>query len=1120
MRARLDGPFRAAAVLFLAVALWCQLGRAQARDGSAKGEGKGLVDVGAAPDVSAFVGRVITRIEVVVDGRAFRDVPAPRIHAVRAGETFTPEAARRALQEALGAGAFAEGRVILEREGSGVRLVVRVVPRKLVDDVRLTIKGASLDRDELLREADLAPGGEITDRSLAELESSFVRMLKERGYPLARVRVTVRGTDDPLRILLLVDVETGEPQQIAVRKFRLEGGDPAVLEQLDAYRIGKGTVVNGAALATADDDLEKHLRARGWHHAQVSHELEAISATQVSLRVLVDPGPKIVPRFEGNDHYDQDALLGALGLENETDRSPGNLERKLEDFYVRRGFLDVQVSTSERVHPKAPVRELVFRIVEGPSVTVVARAYPCLRELEIKTLKEGGPNSPAEIGDEIDSFLEDELPGADLLRDPHPVGLDKVIGQSNGARAIPLDLDPSSTYRSETYERAIEHVQELYRNEGFLHALVGPVQPVRRRCSPRSPPGACIPEPLQVPEEQCAYNAENLPVPSRDPDLALVCRPDPAKHVRCEPRLALRIPIKLGPRTSLYDLAFSGAHVFSEKDLAKATELVPGTPLSMLKLDEARRKLLDLYLEEGYAYAEVRYALEASADHTRARVRFEVLEGDQVMVRGIVLRGHVRTNPWVIRRRIALEVGGPYRASLVRKTQERIATLNVFSSVSVDLEDPYVPEKEKYVIITMTELTPGVLEPRAGFDTGEGIRGGFDFAYRNVAGEAVGFNLGAQVSYLPDPFILDPQVRENFRKNLGNRLDVRTAFRVTTSLVSPEIGLGPLVGTQLDALVVHDLQRDFYITKFSLAPGLNYRPASDLRFSIFQSFEYNNLRIFNAQNAQEYAAARELQGQPLSQDLIRYILVPGGPSFVVAQRLLVAWDRRDDAFDARRGTWLSLSVEHVDGYPQDIEARIAELLKSNNLEYHFVRFFPQFAGYIPFGKRVRLAGIVRAGLNLQLTDRSTTYPDRFFFMGGPDSMRGWYLSTFLPQDDVDRVFADRDKPDTLPDGTINRDKFTPASKPIRGGNLMLNPRVELRIPVRGPFETVIFSDVGNLWTDPGYPFKRGKFPIRASAGSGLRITTPVGPIALDVGFNLTREPFEEPWTPHLMIGLF
>ncbi len=88
---------------------------------------------------------------------------------------------------------------------------------------------------------------------------------------------------------------------------------------------------------------------------------------------------------------------------------------------------------------------------------------------------------------------------------------------------------------------------------------------------------------------------------------------------------------------------------------------------------------------------------------------------------------------------------------------------------------------------------------------------------------------------------------------------------------------------------------------------------------------------------------------------------------------------------------------------------------------------------------------------------------------------------------------------------------------------MINPRVELRIPVTGPLETVVFFDTGNLWQDAGYIYRDGNINIslRAAVGSGIRVQTPVGPIALDYGINLTRySAYEDFGALNFAIGLF
>ncbi len=307
-----------------------------------------------------------------------------------------------------------------------------------------------------------------------------------------------------------------------------------------------------------------------------------------------------------------------MELEGEGDRSTGRLLQRITDFYKKRGFLDVEVTLETRGDDTDTTRYLVFHVVEGERVVVTSRSYPCFRPEDARDLHDGGPQSASEIGGEIDSFLQDDLPGADLLRNPDATGLDRRLGGASGTHGgsspSPVDLDPTATYFEDSYESALEHVRDLYRNEGFLHAEVGPVQLGER--------------------EQA-------------------CRPDRAHGVTCESKMSLSIPVRLGPRTRLWDIAFSGARKITETDLTKAAELKLGEPVSTLALEEATRKIRVAYAQAGFVYADVRNTLESSPDSWRARVRFDVTEGEQVIVRGIVIRGNRHTHDDVIRARMA-----------------------------------------------------------------------------------------------------------------------------------------------------------------------------------------------------------------------------------------------------------------------------------------------------------------------------------------------------------------------------------------------------------------------------------------------------------------------------------
>jgi outer membrane protein insertion porin family len=86
--------------------------------------------------------------------------------------------------------------------------------------------------------------------------------------------------------------------------------------------------------------------------------------------------------------------------------------------------------------------------------------------------------------------------------------------------------------------------------------------------------------------------------------------------------------------------------------------------------------------------------------------------------------------------------------------------------------------------------------------------------------------------------------------------------------------------------------------------------------------------------------------------------------------------------------------------------------------------------------------------------------------------------------------------------------------PLGGGALgLLN--VEWRFPIAGGFGGSVFVDGGNVWREPG-EFDADE--VRWGAGVGLRYLSPVGPLRLEIGWKLDREPFEDPSEWFISLG--
>jgi outer membrane protein assembly factor BamA len=253
------------------------------------------------------------------------------------------------------------------------------------------------------------------------------------------------------------------------------------------------------------------------------------------------------------------------------------------------------------------------------------------------------------------------------------------------------------------------------------------------------------------------------------------------------------------------------------------------------------------------------------------------------------------------------------------------------------------------------------------------------------------------------------------------------------------------------------------------------------------SLELNELDVFSDVTA-------------LREQFPNLLNIPDGLTLAVAQRIGVTWDRRDNSVAATRGTLLSVNLEHVNAFPLEDSSFGTSSDLTSDYKGHFLQYTGRVAGYVRLTERgVALATSLRFGFNQQLEEGSATYPDRLFYLGGVDSLRGFPLWSVVPED-------------------LNRTLVDEGDIPIRGGDVLINPRAELRIPIVDVWQTAVFLDTGNLWADADEVFDT--FRLRYSAGMGLRVNTPVGPLALDYGINLAPRSYEDFGAFHFSIGLF
>ncbi|OGX31960.1 MAG: outer membrane protein assembly factor BamA [Omnitrophica WOR_2 bacterium RIFCSPHIGHO2_12_FULL_64_13] len=191
-----------------------------------------------------------------------------------------------------------------------------------------------------------------------------------------------------------------------------------------------------------------------------------------------------------------------------------------------------------------------------------------------------------------------------------------------------------------------------------------------------------------------------------------------------------------------------------------------------------------------------------------------------------------------------------------------------------------------------------------------------------------------------------------------------------------------------------------------------------------------------------------------------------GRSDVSLSGLGISWDSRDNRFDPTAG-WLVFGSADLAG----------GVLAGDR---DFYRLQGGASAYWPHGRRFVLESRLHTGLVQAYSGSSTVPIFERFFGGGANTVRGFRERRIGPRD--------------------------PRSNDPIGGEATFMGGVEevatLMSDERGKpiLKGTAFFDVGDVWQKVD---EYGE-SLKAGAGMGVRVTTPIGPVRLDVGFPISR----------------
>lgn len=527
--------------------------------------------------------------------------------------------------------------------------------------------------------------------------------------------------------------------------------------------------------------------------------------------------------------------------------------------------------------------------------------------------------------------------------------------------------------------------------------------------------------------------------------------------------------------------------IVNERPLRRALPLKVGDPFNRFLMQASADTMAAWLRNRGFPYAQVLRNFDAEAAELQADVRFEAVPGPYLRIGRVVVEGVQRVDTATVLHVLSVHPGAQYREDLLYQSQRDLYGMGMFRAASVTLRDSAPPADGVTTVDVLVHVAEG---PRqrvglgAGYGTLDCFRAQGGWSSYGFLGDARVLNLSTRVSKIGVGAPLDM----GFSKQgavcfplAGDSTSDTLNYNVALTLFQPTF-LSP---SHSASIGVFAERRSEFKTYTRIQVGANAGATFNARrrvplglvygYSVGRT-EATDAGFCSVFNVCDDSTLRSLRD----------------PHPFASLTLTAALRSEDFTLDPTRGGHVGMTLLHA-----------SRLLGSDKL-YEFNRGEIEVARYIPFGRYGVFAWRLHAGalFPARITvspGQSALFvpPDQRFYAGGPNSVRGYAANGLGPQVYVVDSSAVEDitiiKGDTI---------YNQARRVATGGNALVLANVEVR--VRSPVwpdrvRLAAFVDVGQVYRNQNEIFSFQA--LRITPGAGVRFTTPLGPVRVDVAYN-------------------
>jgi len=541
-----------------------------------------------------------------------------------------------------------------------------------------------------------------------------------------------------------------------------------------------------------------------------------------------------------------------------------------------------------------------------------------------------------------------------------------------------------------------------------------------------------------------------------------------------------------------------------------------GKTLNLNTLQTRMQEMQRWYADQGYSLARITGPSRVSPEGVvellvrqgtveGVEVQFLNKEGSATNDKGQPIRG--KTKPWVVTREVSLRPGQVFNRRELEEDIKRIYGTGLFSDVKVTLK-PLPAEPGKVVIVLgIVEQSSGSLSGGLGYSQSQGVFGQIQLQDSNLFGRA--WDLGTNISYgqygglgditFTDPWIKDNKYRTSFRARFFFSREVPQLFQnennsftyqlqnfdgadfdVVTSRTVNNNGT-ETVTTNFDTVAIQRVGANVQFVR-PLNGGNPYKKAPWNLILSFGGQEVTPMDFSGSKYSYGVVGATTSPATVPSNQVICLAFNCASENQLVSFRVGATYSTLNDPRNPTKGNFLSLGTEQFISVGEN--SPTFNRVRGSFTHYIPVKWLKIFKGCRPKpGEsedcRQALAFQVSAGSLVG----SDIPPYEAFCMGGGNSVRGYY--------DCD----------------------------LGVGKSFAEATIEYRFPIFSIISGEIFFDAGTTFGTqgdiPGNPGGLlGKKGEGYSPGVGLIVTTPVGPLRLEVA----TQDFTSDWRFNLGVG--